>query len=169
MKTLTFSDLRSNYGLSFSGTRYLTSVSKHAMEQAFILNLNWYIEFDRFSFGSTIGVDTIAGELIKAHHPTAELIVYVPAKRDKVDWSFENWADGVFYMPPNTDYKDRNQMLVNVSTALSAYPNQDEELDERSGTWQCVRQARVKKPRPDILVNPLSGKEKVTIWEPGSQ
>jgi len=151
-------------GIAFSGTRYLTSVSKQKFLDLFLINLDLYKSRKPpvFCFGAATGIDTLAGEMCHKYYSEVPRLVIVPSNKKHVDWSFEAWATHVYYMPEDTDYKDRNEMLVILSNLLSAYPNREELSDPRSGTWQCVRQARA--ARNSVLVNPLSNN--VTIWEP---
>ena len=150
--------------ITFSGTRFLTSVSRRKARDMFFDHLSWYQEFDAGVYGAAKGIDTLTGEWSQEFNlPFQKRIVIVPGDRSRVDWSFKNWATHVFYCPKGSTYKDRNQLMVLMGSALSAFPDYPEHDDQskRSGTWQAVRQMR--ELRRPIMIDVLTGGRH---WEP---
>lgn len=150
--------------MTFSGTRFLTSVSRKIARDRFYDNLVWYSRYEAGIYGAARGIDTVTGEwTMEFNLPFQKRLVIVPGNRSKVDWSFKDWATHVLYCPPQSTYKDRNQLMVLAGSALSAFPDYPEfdGQSKRSGTWQAVRQMRnLRKP---IMIDVLTGG---THWEP---
>lgn len=106
------------------------------------------VRADTFVTGACRGVDAVAGRGLASDHPDAQHVVVVPANRSAV----VQWWPSVeatrrielFEMPEETDYKDRNEVLVELADHLVAFvaADEDDPRSARSGTWQTVRLAR---------------------------
>lgn len=127
-------------GLGISGSRNLKEVP-----QDFI---SWWKnttqKVDVVYNGGCIGADAIVGKWLHDRHPEALHIPILPTNRSKVDMSVLQWSSAVMEMLPGTTYKDRNQMIVDLSTAMVFFPEYPEGHSHsvRSGTWQTFRMAQ---------------------------
>lgn len=116
----------------------------------------------RYVTGAAIGGDAFIGRWLHDRFPDAWHTVIVPADRSRVDPWWEPFADiEVLEMLPGTTYADRNELLVELGTAvcaLPAYP-EDDWRSRRSGTWQTARMARRagKLARWDCVKPPFAG------------
>jgi hypothetical protein len=75
-----------------------------------------------FISGAQYGVDTRAAEIAYELFPEAKHIVVVPAKRHNKTFvkDFEKCRNvGIVVMPPDTDYRDRNQEMVTLARQAS--------------------------------------------------
>lgn len=103
----------------------------------------------RYVTGGAIGGDAYIGRWLAARYLTAEHVIAVPARRDRVDpwWTLPAYKlhrITLIEMPPGTSYADRNLRIVTEGTAVFGFPAH-EEADPRSqasGTWQTIRMAR---------------------------
>lgn len=111
----------------------------------------------QFVTGACTGVDADLGRFLAQAYPDVPQTVIVPAARDRIDrWWLKPDGDrsrlypevtiDVRLMPPGTDYRDRNQAIVDLSTILVGYPQLPEKdpAMRRSGSWQTIRMARAK-------------------------
>jgi hypothetical protein len=151
--------------LGFTGTRNCTP------EQVINLTAPWahadWKKFDRFVTGACRGFDAIIGVALVARFPDKQHLVIVPANWSQVvEWwddpEMEAFLDEhggelkVLYMDTPTNYRDRNQVIVNHSDELfylAEFP-EGSTSSIRSGTWQTVRMARKKPIRVDgVIIN----------------
>jgi hypothetical protein len=101
-----------------------------------------------FVTGASSGGDAFIGEWLAWHWGSlAYHTIVVPANRSHVDewWtkmplSYRKWFN-VIEMPAGTDYKYRNQFMVDRSTDYAGFPIRSEARSPRSGTWQTIRMA----------------------------
>jgi hypothetical protein len=92
--------------------------------------------------GACIGVDAIVARI--AHSPRYRVHTIVPANRSRVDPYWRKHCDVSEEMALGTDYRARNERIVELSDrliAIAEYP-EDHHRAQRSGTWQTVRIAR---------------------------
>lgn len=108
-----------------------------------------------FITGAALGADAMIGEWLAEVMPIGYFHrILVPANHDQIDkWWERNfraielrdlgWLQ-VVQMPEGTDYKDRNQAIVDQSDWVIGFPPipEDHPNARRSGTWQTVRMAR---------------------------
>ncbi len=116
-----------------------------------------------FVTGAALGIDHHLGLWLAQAYPETPQLVIVPANRSQiVRWWLDAHGNALFenvkvrLMPPGTLYADRNQAIVDISTALLGFPPASEEAmaGVRSGTMQTIRMAR-RKPIPTWIF-PLS-------------
>lgn len=133
--------------IGFTASRNIKGVNPRRMIWA-LQNL----EQAKFVYGGCLGGDeaiaiwlTNFGPAGSRHH------VILPANRAAVVewWKYPNAADPfplVEFMPEGSNYKDRNQRIVNVSDELVGFPEYPENHPKslRSGTWQTIRMGRKK-------------------------
>lgn len=131
--------------LGFTGTQYTSGFHSVIRDALDVLE-----PFDRYVTGACVGFDTLAGAYMALTRPEAEHVVLVPSNRYKVhEWWTEFPNVIVVEMAEDTDFKDRNQEIVNRSDVLmycALFP-EDHGASRRSGTWQTIRMAR-RKPIP---------------------
>jgi hypothetical protein len=117
--------------------------------------------YDGYVTGGCIGFDALIGRFLATKYPDKEHVVIVPADRSRVDPWWEEFDLGtitVIEMPDDTDYRARNEEIVNKSTALfyCAEHLEDHNKSRRSGTWMTVRIAqRAAKPVHGVVLNTL--------------
>jgi len=114
-------------------------------------------QFDGFVSGACFGWDAIFGSTMTLTYPDKEHFVIVPADRSRVEtwwYAFDFDKVHVIEMPDGTDYKQRNQKIVDMSSALFYCADYPEEhgKSKRSGTWQTVRLARKKGITPAGII-----------------
>lgn len=105
--------------------------------------------------GGAVGGDALIGLWLFRHRPLAEHKVVVPANQAQVDWWWQEpevtlagvSVVEVIGMPRGSTYKDRNAEIVGYATHLWAFPAypEDHPRSSRSGTWQTVRLARMRR------------------------
>lgn len=101
-----------------------------------------------FVSGAANGGDAFIGEwLVRQWEDRARHTVVVPWNHSQVDtWWLRLPSDlarlvEVIQMPEGTEYKDRNQFMVDRSTDFDGFPLRPASSLRRSGTWQAVRMA----------------------------
>lgn len=106
--------------------------------------------YDEYVTGACVGFDAVAGMAMAIRYPLALHRVLVPVDEDQVrrwwdDPPFKGASNIIVHkMPHGTDFKDRNQAIVDLSTELTycaAFP-EEHGKSLRSGTWQTIRMAR---------------------------
>lgn len=104
-----------------------------------------------FVTGAALGIDHHLGLWLAQAYPETPQLVIVPANRRQiVRWWLDAHGNGLFdnvkvrLMPPGTSYAERNQAIVQISTALLGFPPASEAAmaGVRSGTMQTIRMAR---------------------------
>jgi hypothetical protein len=87
-------------------------------------------------------VDALAARI--AHGGRRRVHTIVPADRSRVDPYWRDHCDTFEEMPSGTDYRARNERIVELSDRLVALPEypEDDHWSRRSGTWMTVRIAR---------------------------
>lgn len=124
----------------------LRDQEKHSLRVFLSAQDTW----DGYVTGGCIGIDHFCGVTLVELFPHKHHIVIVPANRSRVAawWRLHEGTPGlnleVREMSPGTDYKMRNQALVNTSSLLAGFPDFPEwhRASTRSGTWQTIRMAR---------------------------
>lgn len=102
-----------------------------------------------FVTGGARGGDAAIGAYLAWKYPEKKHIVLLPWNRSQVqDW----WTKlrdydirvQVIEMPEGTDYKYRNQKIVDYSGELVGFPEyaENDPRSQRSGTWQTIRIAK---------------------------
>lgn len=149
-KTLGFTGTRNIGGHEEKLTAYLQKSETH-------LFLSW--AFDQYVTGACKGWDAFIGEFLALTYPNATHTVLVPADQSQVDRWWEGFDLGkinVIFMPPNTDYRYRNEQIVQRSDYLfycADYP-EDDGRSKRSGTWMTKRIAeKAGVPLTGIVLN----------------
>lgn len=106
---------------------------------------------ERYVYGGAKGGDCACAVWLTHYGPPALHHVIIPANRSQVEewWKFPNAAEPwpiLEYMPDGTNYKQRNQKIVNTVDRLIAFPEypEDHPLSLRSGTWQTIRMGKRK-------------------------
>jgi hypothetical protein len=137
-------------GIAAGFTIGVTGSRSPVKPQAERLMRRWLggVQAEAFVTGACKGVDAVAGRTLVSERPDAQHVVVVPANRSAVVqwWPSVEVVRGieVLEMPEDTDYKDRNEVLVELSDHLVAFVEhpEDDPRSTRSGTWQTVRLAR---------------------------
>lgn len=132
---------------AFTGTRNPPPSAKNTV-RLYLMTLD--PEVDELVIGCCIGVDTIVGE--EGHKLGFQVHGVVPANRSQVPPYWIDFCTSWEFMPKDTDYMDRNQRIVDISTDLTAFPL-DAVEHQRSGTWATVRRAR--KASKSVIIIPL--------------
>lgn len=104
--------------------------------------------------GACIGVDALVARM--AHGGRRHVHTIVPAGRSRVDPYWRQHCNTFEEMPPGTDYRARNERIVELSDRLVAFPEypEDHHRSHRSGTWMTVRIARrAGKPVEVVVLN----------------
>ena len=87
--------------------------------------------------GACIGVDAQVSNLTKIHFPYVRQVIIVPYNKSKVDENvFKNGK--VIYMSEGTDYRDRNEVIVEMSDKMIAFWTGE----EISGTYMTMNIAK---------------------------
>ncbi len=71
--------------------------------------------------GACVGIDSQIAQYVKKRYPFIKQCVIVPANKTQIDVKAIKCGDLVYHMPSGTDYRDRNQVLVNVSHKIIAF------------------------------------------------
>ena len=131
--------------LGFTGTRETEKFHERLRDYLESADMQLFLrEFDMFVTGGCRGWDAFVGRYLALTFPQKTHLVVVPANRSQVDpwWlEFDLGTILVKYMPEGTDYKDRNEEIVERSDHLfycADYPEAHGK-SKRSGTWQTVR------------------------------
>jgi hypothetical protein len=68
----------------------------------------------------------------------------VPANRSQVDPAWREWCHSYEEMPSGTDYRARNERILDHGEELEAWPEYAEQHPQsrRSGTWMTIRIAK---------------------------
>ena len=109
--------------------------------------LFWLSNFDAFVSGACTGWDAVWGSTMRLTFPDKLHFVIVPANRSQIEPWWEAFDLGTVHlilMAKDTDYRARNEKIVEMSTHLyycADYP-EDHGKSRRSGTWMTVRIAR---------------------------
>ncbi|HVQ45150.1 MAG TPA: hypothetical protein VMT30_09450 [Candidatus Saccharimonadia bacterium] len=92
--------------------------------------------------GGCIGVDMLVA--VAAHQRGLKVHTVLPADRSRVGRFWRQHCDIFEEMPPGTDYRARNERIVELSDRLITIPeaSEDDPRSRRSGTWMTVRIAR---------------------------
>jgi hypothetical protein len=134
------------FAVGFTGSRTVPDRVRMSIIQRLLSGLHRY---NTFVTGACTGFDAFAGEHCYLTYPGTH-IVLVPADRSRVYPWWENVPQlpgrtlQIVDMPEGSDYRARNQEIVdrsNALIALAAAP-EDAPASKRSGTWQTVRLAR---------------------------
>lgn len=96
----------------------------------------------RIVAGGCIGVDDYVSHI--GHSTGRKVHIVLPSDRSRVASGWQDVCDTFEEMPAGTDYRARNQRIVDLSDRLIAIPEHDEHdpLSRRSGTWMTIRIAR---------------------------
>jgi hypothetical protein len=124
--------------VGFTGTRRSGIEVERAIHRAFER-----IDADaQIITGGCIGADALVARYARSLAMLVHTIV--PADRSRVDPDWRRFCTSFEEMPPGTDYRARNERIVECSTQLIAIPEYPEHDDRsrRSGTWMTVRIAR---------------------------
>lgn len=112
--------------------------------------------------GACVGGDQYISYTLLELDPGARQKIIVPADTSRVndDWLREMTGlpdVNITRMPGWSNYKDRNLRLLEESEKLVAFPlyAESDARSQRSGTWQTVRMARLR--RMPIEIHVLSG------------
>lgn len=97
---------------------------------------------DVFITGACVGGDALIGRCAAEMYPDAEHWVIVPANRSQVDRGYVWWATKVIVMPRDTDYRARNERIVEESDRVIACYTGKKLEKPRSGTWMTANIAR---------------------------
>jgi hypothetical protein len=129
--------------IGFSGTRMLHPDDMPGVER-------WLERVtqgcDECTTGACYGFDAYVGSVMYSWFPppTIRHRVIVPAFRSQVEMWWTGLDIEVIEMPDDTDYRARNNRILDFSDKLVAcadYPEEDGH-SRRSGTWMTVRLAR---------------------------
>lgn len=133
--------------LGFTGTR---ATEKHQFKIRSYLEsadmLMYLRKFDTYVTGGCVGFDALVGRYLRLRFPPpiAHHVVIVPANKSQVDPWWEEFDAGtveLIYMDDDTDYRDRNQAIVDRADQIfycADYPEADGR-SKRSGTWMTKR------------------------------
>lgn len=148
--------------LGFTGTR---STEKNALRIRKYLEsadmIMYLRKFDTYVTGGCEGFDALVGRFLRLRFPPpiAHHVVVVPADRSRVDPWWEEFDVGtveLIYMDDGTDYRDRNQAIVDRAEQVfycADYPEAHGK-SKRSGTWMTKRIAeRANVPAYGIILN----------------
>ncbi len=104
-----------------------------------------------FTTGAAYGVDSQSAVHAAMIYPDAQHRIIIPAKpyNEEIVETVEKITSNleVVRMPSNTNYRDRNERLVDYCQdgMLIGFPKYEEERSVRSGTWMTIRMARRRK------------------------
>lgn len=108
--------------------------------------LDYLEDAGEFVTGGARGGDAAIGAYLAHRYPYKSHTVLLPTNKNQISdwWTLSKAAVKVIEMPEGTDYKYRNQAIVDRSTELIGFPEFDEfdPRSKRSGTWQTIRMAR---------------------------
>jgi len=93
--------------------------------------------------GGCVGADTYAAQV--AWQRGMWVHVVLPANSKLIDPQWYRYANSFEQMPDGSDYRARNQRIVDLATAaMVAFPDRAEQhgSQRRSGTWMTVRLSR---------------------------
>lgn len=92
--------------------------------------------------GACVGADAYIARV--AHDHGLYVHAIVPFNRSQVDPEWRDYCDTYDEMPDGTDYRYRNERIVDASDrmyGIADYPEKHEQ-SRRSGTWMTIRIAR---------------------------
>lgn len=88
--------------------------------------------------GGCIGVDAQVYHLCRGRFPDVQQLVIFPWNQSKCDTSIAVTAEDIIFMPEGSDYRMRNERLVEESDRVIAFWTGQ----ERSGTYMTMNIAR---------------------------
>ena len=150
--------------LGVTGSRYLIKGQRLDIDRFLSNHADWIEKADCVIGGACKGVDIDVFRWMRNKYPDVPRISIVPANRKYVDEAYKSQSTHFAYMPEDTDYKERNQLIVSMSNMLLGIPTYDEEDAPRSGSWQTIRMARQK--GITTLIYTLTYQE--VMWEIGN-
>jgi predicted Rossmann-fold nucleotide-binding protein len=127
-----------NETVGFTGTRRLGAEQRERVREIVCaLPAN-----TRIVVGGCIGVDDFVAWIARNDGQWVHGVI--PADRSRVAPGWEDVCDTFEEMAPGTDYRARNQRIVELSDRIIAFPEaaEDDPRSRRSGTWMTVRIAR---------------------------
>lgn len=100
--------------------------------------------YNRIAHGCCVGADRVAAEA--AFHMGLSVHGVLPSDHSRVFHYWRDICDSWEQMDSSTSYLDRNQRIVDISDALTAFPLYPEHHKDsrRSGTWATIRRAQQK-------------------------
>lgn len=124
--------------VGFTGTRSLPT-SCYADVERIVKALP---QGTRVVTGGCVGVDDFVA--FTAHANGYPVHSVVPADQSRVAPGWGDYCSSFEVMPPGTDYRARNERIVELSDRIIAIPEalEDAARSRRSGTWMTVRIAR---------------------------
>lgn len=81
-------------------------------------------EVDGFVTGGCVGGDTIIAKAIRKFHPKALHKIIIPSNKSQVDsavYDLANPTDNIIFMLDGTDYRARNERIVEESDRMIAF------------------------------------------------
>jgi predicted Rossmann fold nucleotide-binding protein DprA/Smf involved in DNA uptake len=125
--------------VGFTGSRHVTADMQEAIKK---ILLELHPEATVVT-GACVGVDSYAAYRAWVL-PFMKVHTIVPADHSRLDPYWRDHCDTFEHMPPGTDYRARNERIVELSDRLIAFPEhaEDDPRSRRSGTWMTVRIAR---------------------------
>lgn len=139
--------------IGFTGARETTPI-----QAAWVRDLIAGMEAGTYVTGACTGVDEAVARAVAGLWPDARNVILVPANRSCISPGFLTAMGRVgaeiVPMAPGTDYRDRNQAIVDLSDRLVGIPpfREDHPACRRSGTWQTIRMARRACLRVDVHI-----------------
>lgn len=133
--------------LGFTGTRETEGSELKLRNYLESADMLMYLRrFDTYVTGGCRGWDALVGEYLRLKFPppVAYHVVVIPANKSQVDPWWEKFDVGtvdLVYMPDGTDYRDRNEAIVQRVEQVfycADYPEQHVK-SKRSGTWMTKR------------------------------
>ena len=92
-----------------------------------------------FTTGACVGWDAWIGRHLANQFPNAVHRIVVPFNHDLVDPEVYDWATEVIEMPEGTNYRDRNNKILDYTDLLYAFITGS--LNPRSGTSMTINLA----------------------------
>lgn len=118
--------------IGFTASRELTKAQK-----IFVMDTVKNLTADGFVTGGCVGGDTIIANAIKKYHSRVNHKIIIPSNRIQVDNFVHLTAcpkHNLIYMPDDTDYRDRNERIVEESDRMIAFWTGY----RRSGTFMTI-------------------------------